>query len=102
VNGMETDRSARLTAYREVRAITSELRGTKLHDAEAAVVDQAAEDLLLATSREDPDAQESYAAFATLLDDLESHRWDEHGATADRLRVLILSCAPAPPLVGAF
>jgi hypothetical protein len=102
VDGMDTDRSARLTAYREVQAMTAELRGTKLHDAEAAVVEQAAEDLLLAPSREDPHAQESYAAFATLIDGLESHRWDEHGATADRLRVLILACAPASPLVGAL
>jgi hypothetical protein len=98
---MEADRRARLTAYREVRAITAELRGTKLHDAEAAVVDRAAEDLLLAATRDDAQARESHAAFVTLLDDLESHRWEEHGATADRLRVLVLSCAPDPPLVGA-
>jgi hypothetical protein len=101
VNGMDTDRSARLTAYREVREITAELRGTKLHDPEAAIVDQAAEDMLLATSRDDETAEESYAAFLSLMDDLESHRWEEHGATADRLRVLILACAPDPPLVGA-
>jgi hypothetical protein len=101
VNGMDTDRSARLTAYREVRAITAELHGTKLHDAEALLVEQAAEDMLLATSRDDETAEESYAAFLSLMDDLESHRWEEHGATADRLRVLILACAPDPPLVGA-
>jgi hypothetical protein len=101
VDGMETDRSARLTAYREVRAIAAELHGTKLHDAEAAVIEQAAEDLLLAATRQDPHAQESYAAFVTLMDDLESHRWEEHGATADRLRVLVLACAPDPPLVGS-
>ena len=98
---MDTDRSARLAAYREVRAITAELLGTKLHDAEAAVVDQAAEDLLLASTRDDAHAQESHAAFVTLMDDLESHRWEEHGATADRLRVLVLACAPDPPLVGS-
>jgi hypothetical protein len=98
---MDTDRSARLTAYREVREITAELRGTRLHDPESAVVDQAAEDLLLAASDRDCHAQESYAAFVTLMDDLESHRWEEHGATADRLRVLVLACAPDAPLVGA-
>jgi hypothetical protein len=98
---MDTDRSARLTAYREVREITAELRGVKLHDAEAAVIDQAAEDMLLASGRDDEHAQESHTAFVTLMDDLESHRWEEHGATADRLRVLILACAPDPPLVGA-
>jgi hypothetical protein len=102
VNGMDTDRSARLTAYREVREITAELRGTKLHDPEAAVVDQAAEDLLLAASDRDSHARESYAAFVTLMDDLESHRWEEHGAMADRLRVLVLACAPDAPLVGTL
>jgi hypothetical protein len=101
VDGMDTDRSARLTAYREVREITAELRGTKLHDPEAAIVDQAAEDLLLAASGGDSHAEESYAAFVALMDDLESHRWEEHGATADRLRVLVLACAPDAPLVGA-
>jgi hypothetical protein len=94
---MDTDRSARMTAYRAVREITAELRGTKLHDAEAAVVDQAAEDLLLASDPDDEYAQESYAASVTLIDDLLAHRWAEHGATADRLSVLMIGCGPAVP-----
>jgi hypothetical protein len=94
---METDRTARMTAYRGVRAITAELRGTKLHDAEAAVIDQAAEDLLLAATPDDEHAEESYAAFDTLMDDLLEHRWAEHGATADRLCDLMLACGPGVP-----
>jgi hypothetical protein len=94
---MDTDRSARMTAYRGVRSITAELRGTKLHEAEAAVIDQAAEDLLLAGGADDAYAQESYAAFVTLLDDLLEHRWAEHGATADRLAELMRDCGPGVP-----
>jgi hypothetical protein len=94
---MDTDRSTRLDAYQGVKAITTELRGTKLHDAEAAVIDQAAEDLLLATDRDDPHARESYAAFVTLMDDLLEHRWAENGPTAERLRELMLGCAPPVP-----
>src|SRR4051812_21403439 len=97
---METDRSTRMTAYRGVKEITAELRGTKLHEAEAAVIDQAAEDLLLATSPDDTYAEESHAAFLTLMDDLLEHRWAEHGATADRLAELMRACAPGV-LAGA-
>lgn len=93
---MTTDRTARLDAFRGVRAITSELRGTKLHDHEAAVIDQAAEDLLLAHSPGDEQAQESLSAFEALMEDLLAHRWSENGATAERLRALIAACAPAP------
>jgi hypothetical protein len=94
---MDTDRSARLTAYRGVKAETAELRGTKLHEAEAAVIDQAAEDLLLAAGPDDAHARESYAAFVTLMDDLLDHRWAEHHATADRLDELMLACGPSVP-----
>jgi hypothetical protein len=91
---METDRKNRLAAFHGVKAITSELRGTKLHDNEVAVIEQAAEDLLLAGSLDDPAAHESMAAFDTLLAELASHRWAEHGRTADRLRGLMNGCAP--------
>ncbi|MEA2248470.1 MAG: hypothetical protein QOH46_2999 [Solirubrobacteraceae bacterium] len=93
---MDTDRTTRLAAFRGVKAITAELRGTKLHDAEAAVIDQAAEDLLLATSIDGEDARQAVAAVRTLLDDLSKHRWAEHGQTADRLRDLMDGCAPEP------
>ncbi|MEA2324664.1 MAG: hypothetical protein QOF29_1058 [bacterium] len=91
---MDTDRTNRLAAFHGVKAITSELRGTKLHHHEAAVIEQAAEDLLLAGSLDDPAARESMAAFDTLLADLAAHRWAEHGQTADRLRRLMNGCAP--------
>jgi hypothetical protein len=98
---MDTDRTTRLAAYRGVKAITAELRGTKLHDDEAAVIDQAAEDLLLAERAGDEDAQRSLAAFRTLLDDLAQHRWAENGRTADRLRELIDGCGPEPLVPAA-
>jgi hypothetical protein len=91
---MDTDRTNRLAAFRGVKEITTELRGTKLHEHEAALIDQAAEDLLLAGSLQEEAARESLAAFRTLLDDLARHRWAEHGQTADRLRALMAACAP--------
>src|SRR3954452_13957279 len=91
---MDTDRSARLTAYRGVKAETAELRGTKLHEAEPAVIDQAAEDLLLDDGPDDANTQESYAAFATLMDDLLDARWAEHHAPQARLDDLMLACGP--------
>jgi len=98
---MDTDRNLRLEAFRGVTAITRELRGTKLHADEAALIDQAAEDLLLAGSLDDPYAQESLTAFRALLADLLAHRWNEHVRTADRLRALVEACAPERDAVPA-
>jgi hypothetical protein len=98
---MDTVRNPRLEAFHGAKAMTAELRGTKLHDDEAAVIVQAAEDLLLAGSPDDPYAQESLTAFRTLLADLLAHRWDEHVRTADRLRSLVEACAPDRDAVTA-
>jgi len=99
---MNIDRSQRLEAYREVKAIIDLVGRAKLHAEEARTIVWAAEGLLLDAD----DAAESMAAFETLMDDLESHRWtglvgdDANPGPARRLRAAVAGCAAEPVPAG--
>jgi hypothetical protein len=93
------DRSTRTAAYREVQRIVAEFGGVKLHAAEAEVLEWAAEDLLLASSREDAHVATAELAFETLMTSLEVDRWavgtDEQPTASTLLRRAFSACAPA-------
>lgn len=105
---METDdRTSRLDAYKTVLGIIEQVGASKLHAPEATAIKWAAEGLLLASGPEDTEVAESQLAFSTLMDDLESHRWqdmlgdDSSPGTARKLREAFAGCGPQPVLSGA-
>jgi hypothetical protein len=93
------DRSSRTAAYREVQGIIAEFTGSKLHAHEAEIIAYAAEDLLLASNREDPTALAAESAFETLMGTLEVERWTvgsvEQPTASTRLRRALAACAPS-------
>jgi hypothetical protein len=91
---MDTDRTARLTAFHTFRGIVEELRGVKLHPAEADELIWAAEGMLLATSALDDEVKACQLAFDALQAELAEHRWADLTPTADRLRKAFAECGP--------
>jgi hypothetical protein len=97
---IENTRAQRLSSFRRVQEFIAYYRGIKLHEAEAEVIEHAAEDLLLAIDCEDEAVASAITAFVTLVDDLEESRWaemvgdDEHPGPSSLMRASFLACAP--------
>jgi hypothetical protein len=93
-------RASRLAAFRAVQGLVARYHGVKLHDDEAQIIEWASEDLLLATDCEQEDVVAAITAFTTLMDDLESGRWEdmvgseEQPGSAMLLRRAFIACAP--------
>ncbi|MGI8624275.1 MAG: hypothetical protein ACR2NB_12530 [Solirubrobacteraceae bacterium] len=86
--------SERSTAYGRVMRTLAELGPAKLHDAEAAIVRDAADTLLFAVLPQDPAAIEAITLVERLMLDLvEVERWAPE--SAQRLADDVAACGPA-------
>jgi hypothetical protein len=86
--------SERSQAYGRVMRRLADVSGVKLHDAEVAIVRQAADTLLFAESSHEPDAVEAQLLVSRLMGDLaESGRWTPESAQA--LADDVTGCGPA-------
>jgi hypothetical protein len=88
----------RSQAYGRVMRLLSEIGSVKLHDAEVAIVRDAADSLLFAASPQDPAAREAIMLTERLMHDLaESDRWTAE--SAQRLADDVAACGPALAIV---
>jgi hypothetical protein len=88
---MTSDRSQ---AYGRVMKRLTDATGVKLHDAEVALLRDAADTLLFAVSPQEPDALEALTLVERLMVDLaESGRWTLESAQA--LADDVAGCGPA-------
>ncbi len=86
--------SERSQAYGRVMRRLSEVTGVKLHDAEAAIVREAADTLLFAEVPHAPEAVEALMLVSRLMGDLaQSERWTAESAQA--LADDVAGCGPA-------
>ena len=86
--------SERSQAYGRVMRRLSEATGVKLHDAEAAILREAADTLLFAEVPHAPEAVESVMLVSRLMGDLaESGRWTAE--SAQTLADDVTGCGPA-------
>jgi hypothetical protein len=86
--------SERSQAYGRVMRRLADFTGVKLHDAEVAIIRDAADTLLFAASPQEPEAAEALTLVERLLRDLaESGRWTPESAQA--LADDVAGCGPA-------
>ncbi len=86
--------SERSQAYGRVMRRLTDVSGVKLHDAEVAIVRDAADTLLFASSPQQPEAVEALMLVERLMSDLaESDRWTAESAQA--LADDVAGCGPA-------
>jgi hypothetical protein len=86
--------SERSQAYGRVMRRLTEVTGVKLHEAEAAIVRDAADTLLFASTPHAPDAVEALTLVERLMADLEqSGRWTAESAQS--LADDVAGCGPA-------